>query len=122
MNPGFSSTEGVQIAMYRFSEVNYDETTSTVDVGPGLVWDDIYAALEPYSVNVVGGRVTGVGMAGFTLGGGECHHATFPPASAPGVCGLRSAGDRVALRLEDREADCRVCDAQATRGRRTSTG
>ena len=56
--------------MYRFSEVNYDSTSQTVDVGPGLIWDDVYAALEPFGVNVVGGRVTGVGVAGFSLGGG----------------------------------------------------
>ncbi|KAM5546063.1 hypothetical protein V8D89_000189 [Ganoderma adspersum] len=69
-NPGFSSTEGVQIAMYRFSEVKYNPDNQTAEVGSGLIWDEIYAALEPYAVNVVGGRVTGVGMAGFTLGGG----------------------------------------------------
>ncbi|EGO04139.1 hypothetical protein SERLA73DRAFT_119696 [Serpula lacrymans var. lacrymans S7.3] len=69
-NPGFSSTTGVQIALYRFSEVAYDSTAQTATIGAGLVWDDVYAALEPYSVNVVGGRVTGVGVAGFTLGGG----------------------------------------------------
>ena len=69
-NPGFSSTPGVQIALYRFSEIVYNETSQTVDVGAGLIWDEVYAALEPYAVNVVGGRVTGVGVAGFTLGGG----------------------------------------------------
>ncbi len=69
-NPGFSSTPGVQIAMFRFSEVSYDAASQTVDVGAGLVWDDVYAALEPLGVNVVGGRVTGVGVAGFSLGGG----------------------------------------------------
>jgi len=69
-NPGFSSTTGVQITMSRFSEVVYDSTTQTVTIGAGLVWDDVYAALEPHGVNVVGGRVPGVGVAGFTLGGG----------------------------------------------------
>ncbi|KAJ4490170.1 FAD-binding domain-containing protein [Lentinula aciculospora] len=69
-NPSFSSTTGVQIAMYRFSEVVYDAASSTATIGAGLVWDDVYAALAPYDVNVVGGRVTGVGVAGFTLGGG----------------------------------------------------
>ncbi|RDX52375.1 FAD dependent oxidoreductase [Lentinus brumalis] len=69
-NPGFSSTEGVHIAMYKFSDVTYNAGSNTADVGAGLVWDDVYAALEPYAVNVVGGRVTGVGVAGFTLGGG----------------------------------------------------
>ena len=62
--------------MSRFSGVTYDATSQTVDVGSGLVWDDVYAALEPLGVNVVGGRVTGVGVAGFTLGGGE-HHVPF---------------------------------------------
>ncbi|KAH7904380.1 FAD-binding domain-containing protein [Hygrophoropsis aurantiaca] len=69
-NPGFSSTTGVQIAMYRFSQVSYNSTSQTASIGAGLIWDDVYSALEPYGVNVVGGRVTGVGVAGFTLGGG----------------------------------------------------
>lgn len=69
-NPGFSSTTGVQITMSRFSGVTYHSDSQTVDIGSGLIWDDVYAALEPYGVNVVGGRVTGVGVAGFTLGGG----------------------------------------------------
>ncbi|KAF7327044.1 FAD-binding PCMH-type domain-containing protein [Mycena kentingensis (nom. inval.)] len=69
-NPGFSSTTGVHIAMTRFSEVVYDAGSETVRVGAGLIWDDVYASLEPFGVNVVGGRVSGVGVAGFTLGGG----------------------------------------------------
>ncbi|EJF59882.1 FAD dependent oxidoreductase [Dichomitus squalens LYAD-421 SS1] len=69
-NPGFSSTEGVHIALYRFSSVTYNQAAQTADVGAGLIWDDVYSDLEPYSVNIIGGRVTGVGIAGFTLGGG----------------------------------------------------
>uniref|UniRef100_A0A8H8CJ52 FAD-binding PCMH-type domain-containing protein n=1 Tax=Psilocybe cubensis TaxID=181762 RepID=A0A8H8CJ52_PSICU len=69
-NPGYSSTEGVMIAMFRFSEVTYDAASQTAVIGAGLIWDDVYAALEPFNVNVVGGRVTGVGVAGFILGGG----------------------------------------------------
>ena len=56
--------------MDAFSEVEYDASSQTAEVGAGLVWDDVYAALEPFAVNVVGGRVSGVGVAGFTLGGG----------------------------------------------------
>lgn len=56
--------------MYRFSDVVYDADSSTATIGTGLVWDDVYSSLAPFSVNVVGGRVTGVGVAGFTLGGG----------------------------------------------------
>ncbi|KAF9009146.1 FAD-binding domain-containing protein [Hymenopellis radicata] len=69
-NPGFSATAGVQIAMYRFSELDYDAAAETVTVGTGMTWDDVYAQLEPYGVNVVGGRVPGPGVAGFSLGGG----------------------------------------------------
>ncbi|KAG8682618.1 hypothetical protein FRC08_014849 [Ceratobasidium sp. 394] len=76
-NPGFSSTPGVQIALFKFSEVTYypappatGGSVGTVDIGSGLVWDDVYSALEPHAVTVVGGRVSGVGVGGFTLGGG----------------------------------------------------
>ncbi|KAJ7083230.1 FAD-binding domain-containing protein [Mycena epipterygia] len=69
-NPGFSSTPGVHIAMSRFSEVTYNAATETVTIGSGLVWDDVYAVLDPLDITVVGGRFTGVGVAGYSLGGG----------------------------------------------------
>ncbi|KAJ7020919.1 FAD dependent oxidoreductase [Mycena alexandri] len=69
-NPGFSSTTGVQISMRRFSSVTYNNKSGTADIGPGLTWDQVYTALEPHGVVVAGGRVGGIGMAGFTLGGG----------------------------------------------------
>ncbi|KAG9308232.1 hypothetical protein JVU11DRAFT_12250 [Chiua virens] len=66
-NPEFSSTEGVQIAMTRFDEVVYDSKTQTATIGAGLTWDAVYAVLEPYGVNVAGGRIAGVGVAGFVF-------------------------------------------------------
>lgn len=57
--------------MFRFSEVNYHPASQTVDIGPGLIWDNVYAALQPLGVTAIGGRVTGVGVAGYTLGGGK---------------------------------------------------
>ncbi|KAI0310362.1 FAD-binding domain-containing protein [Amylostereum chailletii] len=69
-NQGFSSTSGVHIAMTRFSDVQNNPSHGTVDVGPGLIWDDVYKALNGTGLGVVGGRVSGVGLAGFTLGGG----------------------------------------------------
>ncbi|KAG2747521.1 FAD-binding domain-containing protein [Suillus brevipes Sb2] len=69
-NAGFSSTPGVQIAMYSFSDVVYDSATQTATVGTGLLWDDVYVALEKYSVTVVGAKVTGIGIGGIALGGG----------------------------------------------------
>ena len=58
--------------MTRFNEVTYHPDNQTATVGAGLVWDDVYEGLEPHGVNVVGGRVSGIGVAGFSLGGGEC--------------------------------------------------
>lgn len=56
--------------MSRFNQTIYNAASGTADIGTGQVWDDVYSALAPSNVNVVGGRVTGVGVAGFTLGGG----------------------------------------------------
>lgn len=68
-NPKFSSTSGVQIALSRFNETKVN-VTGTVEVGAGLTWDQVYVALEPTGVNVIGGRKPGAGVAGLTLGGG----------------------------------------------------
>ena len=70
MNPGFSSTSGVEIAMTRFNKTKVDSTYRTVDVGAGLNWGQVHEALEPTGVNVVGGRAPAIGVAGFSLGGG----------------------------------------------------
>ena len=70
MNPRFSSTHGVQISLTRFNSTVYDPETRSAVVGSGQVWDGVYAALEPHGVSVVGGRVSGIGVGGFTLGGG----------------------------------------------------
>ena len=70
-NPGFSSTPGVQIALTRLNETIVNSEDGTVDVGPGLAWDQVYTALNSTGVNVVGGRLASVGVAGFTLGGGK---------------------------------------------------
>ncbi|KIJ12300.1 hypothetical protein PAXINDRAFT_118261 [Paxillus involutus ATCC 200175] len=69
-NPGFSSTRGVHISMSQFSDVTYNPSLQTATVGAGMIWDDVYAALQPHGVTVVGARISGIGVAGFTLGGG----------------------------------------------------
>ncbi|KAG1747886.1 FAD-binding domain-containing protein [Suillus paluster] len=69
-NPGFSSTTGVQIAMYLFSDITYDSASQTAKVGTGAIWDDVYLTLEALGVMVLGGKVTGVGVGGVVLGGG----------------------------------------------------
>lgn len=56
--------------MARFKEIKYDAKAQTVTVGSGNTWDDVYTALAPFNVGVVGGRIRGIGVMGFLLGGG----------------------------------------------------
>lgn len=56
--------------MTRFSEVTYNKKHQTATLGAGLIWDEVYAELAPHKVNALGGRATGIGVAGFILGGG----------------------------------------------------
>ncbi|KAK0447288.1 FAD dependent oxidoreductase [Armillaria borealis] len=73
-NPRFSSTTGIQVAMTRFKDVTYDQDTQTAVIGAGNIWDDVYEFLNAQGVNVLGGRASGIGVAGFTLGGGYSWH------------------------------------------------
>ena len=59
--------------MARFNHIAISKDSRTVEVGAGLTWADVYAYLVPRGLNVVGGRINGVGVAGLTLGGGKCH-------------------------------------------------
>jgi len=59
--------------MALFKDINYNDETKTVDVGPGLQWPDIYDYFKTHKIlrNVVGATsCPGVGVAGFLLGGG----------------------------------------------------
>ena len=70
-NPGFLSTSGVQIALSRFNSTKVNPNDVTVKIGPGLTWDQVYETLGPTGVNVIGGRMPGVGVSGLTPGGGR---------------------------------------------------
>ncbi|QRV82883.1 FAD-binding domain protein [Ceratobasidium sp. AG-Ba] len=76
-NPEFSSTPGVQIALFKFNQIVYhpapladNGSVGTVEFGSGLTWDEVYAALEVHQVTAVGVHCSGVGVAGSILGGG----------------------------------------------------
>ena len=72
--------------MARFKDIVLDEEEGTVEIGAGLTWTEVYSYLVPKGLNVVGGRVDGVGVGGFTLGGGRypsslpCMHLDVIPA------------------------------------------
>lgn len=56
--------------MTRFSEISINNTSQTVDLGAGLIWDNVYPVLDAQGVGVLGGRTPGIGVAGYILGGG----------------------------------------------------
>lgn len=43
---------------------------SSIEVGPGNRWVDVYTALEPYGLYAIGGRLKTIGVPGLTLIGG----------------------------------------------------
>jgi FAD/FMN-containing dehydrogenase len=57
--------------MIRFNDIVLHEKLGTVDIGAGLTWTEVYSYLVPKGLNVVGGRLNGVGVGGFILGGGQ---------------------------------------------------
>ena len=61
--------------MIRFNEVVLSKDEKTVEVGAGLTWTTVYQYIVPKGLNVVGGRLHDVGLAGFTLGGGQRYSA-----------------------------------------------
>ncbi|KAI1401829.1 hypothetical protein F4819DRAFT_496425 [Hypoxylon fuscum] len=62
--------DGVVIDIRALNSVDVHSDTSTVSVGAGASWDDVYAKLDPIGLSVNGGRAAGVGVSGLTLGGG----------------------------------------------------
>ena len=56
--------------MSRFNSTTFDPETNLATIGTGQIYDEVYLKLEPYNVSVPGARIAGVGVGGFTLGGG----------------------------------------------------
>ena len=65
--------------MSRFSNSKYDPGSQTAVIGAGMTWGEVYDALAPYNVTVVGGRVPDVGVAGLVLSAGN-DRFSFPPS------------------------------------------
>lgn len=61
---------GVTIDLRPLNSIVLSADKSTVSVGVGASWDQVYAKLDPLGLSVAGGRAAGVGVGGLTLGGG----------------------------------------------------
>jgi FAD/FMN-containing dehydrogenase len=60
---------GITIDFADLNEITVSSDRSTVSIGPGNTWYDVYTTLEPQNLIVIGGRVAGIGVGGLTLGG-----------------------------------------------------
>jgi hypothetical protein len=60
---------GVHISMTRLNAVAVNQTASSVAIGAGLLWDNVYEAPDGTGLKIVGGRALGIGVAGLALGG-----------------------------------------------------
>ncbi|KAH8652133.1 hypothetical protein BX600DRAFT_471997 [Xylariales sp. PMI_506] len=68
---GCSSIQGgVVIDLARFRDLTVSEDRSSVTIGAGWKWIDVYKVLEEKGLTVAGGRTTPVGVGGLTLQGG----------------------------------------------------
>ncbi|KAL6689716.1 hypothetical protein J3F84DRAFT_406221 [Trichoderma pleuroticola] len=68
---GTSSIDnGVVIHLGDINQITLSEDESQLSVGTGNRWVNVYSFLDGTGLTVIGGRVAGVGVGGFTLGGG----------------------------------------------------
>lgn len=66
--PGWASTnDGVLISLGNFRDAVVKDGYARV--GAGNRWGEVYRRLEDHDLTVAGGRLSGVGVSGLTLGG-----------------------------------------------------
>ncbi|KAI0145377.1 FAD-binding domain-containing protein [Xylariaceae sp. FL1272] len=71
---GFNNIHGgVTINLTRLNSLSLTDDASTVSVGAGAKWVEVYEFLAPRNVQVAGGRNGQVGVGGLLLGGGLSH-------------------------------------------------
>lgn len=61
---------GLTIDLINLNQVTLSADHTQASIGPGNRWFDVYSALEPKGLTVIGGRVADIGVGGLTLGGG----------------------------------------------------
>jgi hypothetical protein len=61
--------QGITIDLSRLNQVTPSKDLSTVTIGPGNRWANVYLKLDALGIAIGGGRVATVGAGGLTLGG-----------------------------------------------------
>ncbi|RMZ27887.1 hypothetical protein D0859_08021 [Hortaea werneckii] len=62
--------DGVTIDLGNFHQVEVSSDRSTVTIGPGSSWREVYDVVVPQGLATGGGRIANVGVGGLVLGGG----------------------------------------------------
>lgn len=57
------------IDLQKLNQVTVSADHKVASLGPGGRWGDVFTALDPYSVSVIGGRIPHIGVGGLILGG-----------------------------------------------------
>ncbi|KAJ7456914.1 hypothetical protein FB451DRAFT_1183448 [Mycena latifolia] len=73
MNWGGASNigpSGFTIDLRKLDTISLSRDKKVVSIGAGSTWKMVYHELEPHHLGTIGGRTSGVGVAGFLLGGG----------------------------------------------------
>jgi FAD/FMN-containing dehydrogenase len=65
-----NSIGGVTIDLGQLSVVELLEDGTKAKIGTGATWGNVFAVLEYSGLAVTGGRLSDIGVGGFTLGGG----------------------------------------------------
>lgn len=68
---GASNIDGaVAIDLLNMTSLTISSDRKQVSVGTGLRWGQVYLQLDAVGLSVIGGRNSGIGVGGLTLGGG----------------------------------------------------
>ncbi len=60
---------GITVDLRSMNSLVLSHDKKVASIGAGGVWSDIYPQLVPYNLTVMGGRVPGIGVGGFSTGG-----------------------------------------------------
>ncbi|KAH8891930.1 oxidoreductase FAD-binding protein [Thozetella sp. PMI_491] len=61
---------GITVDLRLMNSVMLSADQKVASIGGGGIWSEIYPQLVPYNLTVMGGRVSGIGVGGFSTGGG----------------------------------------------------
>ncbi|KAL8943619.1 MAG: hypothetical protein Q9211_000923, partial [Gyalolechia sp. 1 TL-2023] len=68
---GAANIDGrVTVDLRAIKSLELSQDLKMASIGGGAIWSDIYPQMVPYNLTVMGGRVPGVGVGGFSTGGG----------------------------------------------------